>query len=97
MLSGKWEPHKRRARSEIMAVALLVWLILSIIVGVAAERRGRSGLAWIFLSVLLSVLLSPLISAIVLALLPDSRYQKAMQRLAAYDRAAAQGHLRGSR
>jgi hypothetical protein len=65
-----------------MLVAILAWLIFSIIVGVAAERRGRSGIGWIFLA----LFLSPLIAAIVLALLPDPRYQRAMRRLAAYER-----------
>jgi hypothetical protein len=76
-----------------MLAAILIWLILSVIVGVAAERRGRSGMAWVFFS----IFLSPLIAAIVLAMLPDYRYQKAKQRLAAYDRAVAQGTLRAAK
>lgn len=45
---------------------LLGWLILSIIVGVAASGRGRRGFAWF----LLSALISPLFSSILLLVLP---------------------------
>ncbi len=69
-----------------MLVAIIIWLLLAIVIGVAAARRGRSGLGWLFLS----LLLSPLVAAIVLALMPDRRYQEVVERLAAYDHAGAQ-------
>ena len=73
-----------------MIVAVLIWLIVSMIVGVAAERRGRAGVPWIFAV----IVLSPLIAAVVLAMMPDRRYERVRQRLAAYDRAIADGTLR---
>lgn len=38
-----------------------VWLILAVIVGIAASRRGRSGLGWFALSVVISPLLAGLL------------------------------------
>ncbi len=52
------------------------WLIFSIVVGAAAGARGRSGFAW----VLLSLLISPLVAVIVLAILPDLRVQDLPRR-----------------
>jgi hypothetical protein len=68
-----------------MLTAIIIWLALAIVIGVAAARRGRSGLGWLFLS----LTLSPLIAAILLALLPDRRYEEVLSRLAAYHAAAA--------
>jgi hypothetical protein len=68
-----------------MLTAIIIWLALAIVIGVAAARRGRSGLGWLFLS----LVLSPLIAAILLALLPDRRYEEVLSRLAAYNAAAA--------
>jgi hypothetical protein len=67
-----------------MLEAIVIWLVLAIVIGVAAARRGRSGLGWL----VASLILSPLIAAIVLALLPDRRYEEALNRLAALDAAA---------
>ncbi len=67
-----------------MLEAIVIWLVLAIVIGVAAARRGRSGLGWL----VASLVLSPLIAAIVLALLPDRRYEEALNRLAALDAAA---------
>jgi phosphotransferase system glucose/maltose/N-acetylglucosamine-specific IIC component len=64
-----------------MLEAIVIWLVLAIVIGVAAARRGRSGLGWL----VASLILSPLIAAIVLALLPDRRYEEALNRLAALD------------
>ena len=52
------------------------WLIFSIVVGAAAGARGRSGFAW----VLLSLLISPLVAAIILAILPDPRARELPRR-----------------
>ncbi len=68
-----------------MLVAIVIWFVLALIIGVAAARRGRSGLGWVFLS----LMLSPLFAAIVLALLPDRRYGDALSQLSVYQAAAA--------
>jgi hypothetical protein len=44
----------------------LVWIVLSIVAGVMASNRGRSGFGWF----LISCLLSPLIGLLLLAILP---------------------------
>ena len=67
-----------------MLEAIVIWLVLAIVLGVAAARRGRSGLGWR----VASLILSPLIAAIVLALLPDRRYEELLSRLAAQNAAA---------
>jgi hypothetical protein len=61
-----------------MLTAIIIWLALAIVIAVAAARRGRSGLSWLFLS----LILSPLVAAIFLALLPDRRYEELLSRLA---------------
>ncbi len=40
---------------------LLLWLGLAMIVGVAANTRGRSGIGWFFLSIVISPLLAGLL------------------------------------
>lgn len=45
---------------------VLSWLGFSVIVGVAANTRGRSGIGWLFLS----LLISPLLSGLLLVALP---------------------------
>jgi hypothetical protein len=45
----------------------LIWVILSIVIGVGAGSRGRSGVGWFFLS----LITSPLIAGILLALMPS--------------------------
>lgn len=37
------------------------WLILAVIVGIAASRRGRSGVGWFFLAAVVSPLLAGLL------------------------------------
>jgi hypothetical protein len=76
-----------------MLTAIIIWLALSIVIGVAAARRGRSGLSWLFLS----LILSPLVAAILLALLPDRRYEEVLSRLATYNVAADSAPNRTSR
>jgi hypothetical protein len=73
-----------------MLTAILIWLVLAIVVGVAAARRGRSGLGWLFFS----LIISPLFAAILLALLPDRRYEEVLSRLAAYNAAATTPNTR---
>ncbi len=72
-----------RFRCPSMLVAVLIWLVLAIVIGVAGAHRGRSGLGWLFLS----LILSPLVAAIVLALLPDRRYAEVRSRLTACEAA----------
>lgn len=45
---------------------VLFWLLFSIIVGVAASSRGRSGFGWF----LLSMIISPILSLILVLVLP---------------------------
>lgn len=45
---------------------VLFWLVLAIIVGVAANTRGRSGFGWF----LLAAIISPLIAGLLLLALP---------------------------
>jgi hypothetical protein len=52
------------------------WLIFSIVVGAVAGARGRSGYAW----VLLSLLISPLVAAIILAIVPDLAARELLER-----------------
>ena len=72
-----------------MLTAIIIWLALAIVIGIAAARRGRSGLGWL----VASLLLSPLIAAILLALLPDRRYEEVLSRLAAQNAAPADPQL----
>ncbi len=46
---------------------LFFWLVLSIVIGIGAASRGRSGFGWF----LLSILISPLIALILLLLMPS--------------------------
>lgn len=48
---------------------ILVWVVLAILVGVLADSRGRSGIAW----VLFSLILSPLIGLVVVMVMQDLR------------------------
>jgi hypothetical protein len=45
---------------------ILIWLGLALVVGVAANTRGRSGIGWFFLA----VLISPLIAGLLVLALP---------------------------
>lgn len=48
---------------------VIAWLVLAVLVGVFADSRGRSGIAW----VLFSTILSPLIGFVVVLVMPDLR------------------------
>jgi hypothetical protein len=50
-----------------MILVGIIWVVLAFVIGVAAQRRDRSGFGWF----LLAILLSPLIVGILLAVLPD--------------------------
>lgn len=49
-----------------MYVLIFIWLALAVIVGVAANTKGRSGAVW----VLLALVISPLIAGLLLLALP---------------------------
>jgi RNA polymerase subunit RPABC4/transcription elongation factor Spt4 len=48
-------------------MVVLFWLAFSIVVGIAAENRGRNGFGWL----LLSALISPLLGLILVLILPS--------------------------
>jgi hypothetical protein len=53
----------------------IIWLILTFVIGVAAERRGRSGFGWF----LLALFLSPLVAGILLAVFPDKNLRALLE------------------
>jgi hypothetical protein len=55
----------------------LIWLVATIVVGVVAPTRGRSGPGW----VLLSFLISPLFAIILIVLLPSRKASEHDQML----------------
>jgi hypothetical protein len=57
---------------------LLIWVILAVVVAVAASSRGRSGLGWF----LISCILSPLIGLILVLVLPNLRQEDLLKKLA---------------
>lgn len=59
-------------------LAIVGWLILSVLVGVVAEARGRSGTGFFFLS----LFLSPLIGVIFALAMPNLKHQAMLERLA---------------
>jgi hypothetical protein len=54
-----------------MLSILFFWLVLAIIVGVAAGSRGRNGLGWF----LLAMVLSPLLAGLLVLALPKTKSQ----------------------
>jgi hypothetical protein len=48
------------------------WLLLALVVGIAAGSRGRSGFGWF----ILAVILSPLIGLILVLVLPNLRHER---------------------
>jgi hypothetical protein len=65
------------------------WIVFSILVGVFANSRGRSGFGYF----ILSLVLSPLIMFIVVAILGDMKTQAA-QAIAVAEAPAADTHVR---
>lgn len=45
----------------MLALVVAGWMLLSALIGTAAERRGRDGLGWFFLSLLVSPLIALLL------------------------------------
>jgi hypothetical protein len=58
-----------------MILVAIIWLVLTFVIGVAAERRGRSGFGWF----LLALFLSPLIAGILLAAFPDKNLRALLE------------------
>jgi hypothetical protein len=50
-----------------MVFAVLAWILFSLVVGAAANTRGRNPLAWTFIA----LLISPLIAGPFVLVLPD--------------------------
>lgn len=50
----------------------LLWIVFSVVIGIGASQRGRSGFGWF----VLSVLISPLIGLVLLLLLPRRDEQR---------------------
>ena len=50
-----------------MVGVTLCWLVFSIVVGIIADQRGRSGLGWGFLA----AMISPLLAGVILFVLPN--------------------------
>lgn len=67
---------------------VFLWLGLAIIIGVAADRRGRSGFGWFFLAVVLSPLLAGLL------LLAMGKPQASSNAVVYVPHAAAETHTR---
>lgn len=51
---------------EIIGITLF-WALLAIIIGIIANARGRSGIAWF----VIALLISPLIAVVILAMVPS--------------------------
>lgn len=56
-------------------VVLILWLVISIVVGVGAGSRGRSGIGWFFIS----VLLSPVLALLLLLVFPALKIQDSLE------------------
>ena len=56
-------------------VILIVWVIVSIIVGIAANARGRNGVGWFFVS----ILLSPVLALLLLLVFPPLKAQESLE------------------
>ena len=79
-----------------MILVGIIWLVLTFVIGVAAERRGRSGFGWF----LLALFLSPLIAGILLAVFPDKNLRALLEeprRTSAVDDRALLQNIEGGR
>jgi ABC-type transport system involved in cytochrome c biogenesis permease subunit len=57
------------------SVILIVWVVVSIIVGIAAGSRGRNGVGWFFVS----ILLSPVLALLLLLVFPPLKAQESLK------------------
>ncbi len=78
-------------------ILVILWLVFAVVVGVAANGRGRTGIGWF----LLAVVLSPLIAGVILAILPDLRTRELLEEIrdtsSVNDRELERNVLRGKR
>jgi hypothetical protein len=58
-------------------VLFALWLVFAVVVGVAADHRGRSGFGWF----LLSVFISPLLAVLFLIALPNLRLEALLEEI----------------
>lgn len=66
-----------------MAMAMLIWFLLCVLVGVVADNRGRSAVGFFALS----LVLSPLVGIVVLLLFADLKAQTAQKEREAREEA----------
>jgi drug/metabolite transporter (DMT)-like permease len=69
---AKW--HRELIDLGGLAVVIL-WVMVSIIIGVAANSRGRNGVGWFFVS----LLLSPIIALLLLLVFLPIRKQQSLE------------------
>jgi hypothetical protein len=60
-------------------LTLILWVLLSIVVGAGASNRGRDGFGWF----ILSILLSPALGGFMLVVLGERRKKEPKERLTA--------------
>jgi hypothetical protein len=62
-------------------IIIIFWLILSVVIGVVASNRGRSGIGWFFLSMLISPVLALLFLIACRDLRMEAQFQKASPQI----------------
>jgi hypothetical protein len=60
----------------IIPLLIVGWIVVCVVVGIAATARGRSLIAWS----LLSVFISPVVGLLLLLVLPNRRYEMVARR-----------------
>jgi hypothetical protein len=56
-------------------VVLFLWVVISVIVGVAGNSRGRNGAGWFFVS----MLLSPVLALLLLLVFPPLKPRESLE------------------
>ena len=59
---------------------LIIWGVLALLVGIAADRRGRSGLGWSLLALLISPLLAILFLLVMRNIAADEERRRQEER-----------------
>jgi len=57
---------------------IILWIVLSIVIGVAATARGRNGIGWFFIS----IFLSPIIAVLLLLVFPNLKQEALLRSIA---------------
>lgn len=68
----------------------IFWLLFSIVVGIAASSRGRSGFLWF----LLAAIISPLLAIILVLVLPNKSHQPQATQYATGEQPTPETHVR---